>query len=54
MIHILTTGGTIEGWNYIDDTGITSSNIGIRDSLDKANIDLNILLKVFSKKIVAP
>lgn len=31
MLHILTTGGTIEGLDYVDDLGITSSNVGIED-----------------------
>ncbi|MEH6765834.1 MAG: asparaginase domain-containing protein [Aequorivita antarctica] len=50
MIHILTTGGTIEGLDYIDDTGITSSNIGIRDFLDKANIDFEYTIEGVFKK----
>ena len=54
MIHIFTTGGTIEGLDYTDDSGITSSNVGIEDFLNKANIDFEYISKVSSKKTVVP
>ncbi|WP_298350549.1 asparaginase domain-containing protein [uncultured Dokdonia sp.] len=50
MIHILTTGGTIEGLDYIDDSGITSSNVGIEDFLNKANIDFEYTIENVFKK----
>ncbi|MCF4100091.1 MULTISPECIES: asparaginase domain-containing protein [Flavobacteriaceae] len=50
MIHILTTGGTIEGLDYIDDGGITSSNVGIEDFLYKANVDFEYTISSVFKK----
>ena len=50
MIHIFTTGGTIEGLDYIDDSGITSSNVGIEDFLNKANIDFEYTIENVFKK----
>ncbi len=50
MIHILTTGGTIEGLDYIDDSGITSSNVGIKDFLDKANVNFQYNIESIFKK----
>ena len=39
MIHILTTGGTIEGLDYVDGKGVTQSNVTIQGFLEKANVD---------------
>lgn len=50
MIHIFTTGGTIEGLDYIDDVGITSSNVAIKDFLEKANIDFDYTIESVFKK----
>ena len=50
MIHIITTGGTIEGLDYIDDGGTTSSNVGIEDFLDKANINFEYTIEGVFKK----
>lgn len=38
MIHILTTGGTIEGLDYTDDKGITTSNVSIAQFLQTAKV----------------
>ncbi|MBU2995402.1 asparaginase [Cellulophaga baltica] len=50
MIHIITTGGTIEGLDYIDDGGTTSSNVGIKDFLDKANVNFQYNIESVFKK----
>ena len=50
MIHIFTTGGTIEGLDYIDDSGIMSSDVGIEDFLDKANINFEYTIEGVFKK----
>ncbi|WP_026914593.1 asparaginase domain-containing protein [Christiangramia portivictoriae] len=50
MIQIFTTGGTIEGLDYTDDGGITSSDVGIMDFLDKANIDFEYTIEGVFKK----
>ncbi|WP_194850163.1 asparaginase domain-containing protein [Nonlabens antarcticus] len=50
MIHILTTGGTIEGLDYIDDGGITSSNVGFKYFLDKANVNFHYNIEIVFKK----
>ena len=50
MIHILTTGGTIEGLDYEDDKGITISNVAIKDFLEKANIDFDYTIESVFKK----
>ena len=50
MIHILTTGGTIEGLDYEDDRGITKSNITIKDFLESANVDFNYTIESVFKK----
>lgn len=50
MIHILTTGGTIEGLDYVDDKGITQSKITIKDFLEKANVDFDYEIESVLKK----
>ena len=50
MIHILTTGGTIEGLDYVDGQGITQSNISIQGFLDKANIGFDYTIESVFKK----
>lgn len=50
MIHVITTGGTIEGLDYIDGNGITSSNVGIEDFFDKANINFDYTIEGVFKK----
>ncbi|GAA4275706.1 asparaginase domain-containing protein [Aquimarina mytili] len=50
MIHILTTGGTIEGLDYVDGQGITQSNISIQGFLDKANIGFEYTIESVFKK----
>ncbi len=50
MISILTTGCTIEGLDYVDDDGITSTNVGIEDFLNKANIDFEYTIESIFKK----
>lgn len=50
MIHILTTGGTIEGLDYVDNEGITNSDITIKGFLDKANIDFEYTIESVLKK----
>ncbi|RTE54234.1 asparaginase [Arenibacter aquaticus] len=50
MIHILTTGGTIEGLDYVDGQGIAQSNISIQGFLDKANIGFDYTIESVFKK----
>lgn len=50
MIHILTTGGTIEGLDYVDGKGISQSNISIQGFLDKANIGFDYTIESVFKK----
>ena len=50
MIHILTTGGTIEGLDYVDDKGISQSNVNIKDFLNAANIGLEYVIESVFKK----
>ena len=50
MIHILTTGGTIEGLDYEDGSGITKSNVTIKDFLESANVDFNYTIESVFKK----
>lgn len=50
MIKILTTGGTIEGLDYIDDKGIQKTNTTIGDFLDKTNVDFEYEIEsIFTK-----
>ena len=50
MIHILTTGVTIEGLDYVDGQGVTQSNITIQGFLEKANIDFDYTIESVFKK----
>tara|TARA_B100001179_G_scaffold231003_1_gene219871 strand:+ start:3116 stop:3601 length:486 start_codon:yes stop_codon:yes gene_type:complete len=50
LIHILTTGGTIEGLDYVDGQGVTQSNITIQGFLEKANIDFDYTIESVFKK----
>jgi L-asparaginase len=50
MIHILTTGGTIEGLDYVNDNGITISNVVINDFLENGNVDFKYTIESVFKK----
>ncbi|QIE59307.1 asparaginase [Rasiella rasia] len=50
MIHIFTTGGTIEGLDYVDDNGITKSNVTIEDFFKGANVDFKYTIEGVFKK----
>jgi len=50
MIHIITTGGTIEGIDYVDDNGITKSNVTIADFLESSNVDFKYTIESVFKK----
>lgn len=50
MIHIITTGGTIEGLDYVDDKGIKKSNVTIIDFLESANIEFKYTIESVFKK----
>lgn len=50
MIQIFTTGGTIEGLDYVNDKGVTETKITIKDFLDSANIDLDYNIESVFKK----
>lgn len=50
MIKILTTGGTIEGLDYIDDKGIKDSNVSIEGFLKSANVDFDFTIEGVFKK----
>jgi len=50
MIHILTTGGTIEGLDYVNDDGIKHSKVTIKDFLNNANIDFEYIIESVFKK----
>ena len=50
MIAILTTGGTIEGLDYIDGKVKTNSNISIKDFLTAANVDFEYTIESVFKK----
>jgi len=50
MIQIFTTGGTIEGLDYVNENGITESNISIKDFLNSANIDFKYTIESVLKK----
>lgn len=50
MIYILTTGGTIEGLDYVDEIGITKSDIAIKDFLKNANVDFEYTIERVFKK----
>ena len=50
MIHIFTTGGTIEGLDYIDDKGLTESSVTIKEFLINANVDFEYTIENVFKK----
>ena len=50
MIKIFTTGGTIEGLDYIDDKGIKDSNVSIEGFLKSANVDFDFTIESVFKK----
>lgn len=50
MIQILTTGGTIEGLDYIDDKGLTESSVTIKEFLINANVDFEYTIENVFKK----
>lgn len=50
MIQILTTGGTIEGLDYIDDKGLTESDVTIKEFLVNANVDFEYTIENVFKK----
>ena len=50
MIKIFTTGGTIEGLDYIDDKGIKDSNVSIEGFLKSANVDFDFTIEGVFKK----
>jgi L-asparaginase len=50
MIQILTTGGTIEGLDYIDDKGLTESSVTIKEFLVNANVDFEYTIESVFKK----
>ena len=50
MITILTTGGTIEGLDYVGDKGINKTNVSIADFLKRANVDLEYTIESVCKK----
>ncbi|OUR98414.1 asparaginase [Flavobacteriales bacterium 33_180_T64] len=50
MIEILTTGGTIEGLDYVNENDITESNVLIKDFLNGANVDFEYTIESVFKK----
>ncbi|ADF52119.1 MULTISPECIES: asparaginase domain-containing protein [Flavobacteriaceae] len=50
MIQIFTTGGTIEGLDYVDGKGITQSSVTIETFLEKANVDFEYAVESVFKK----
>lgn len=50
MITILTTGGTIEGLDYVGDKGINKTNVSIADFLKRANVDLEYTIESVCKQ----
>lgn len=50
MLHILTTGGTIEGLDYIDDKVIKDSNVSIEGFLKSFNVDFDFTIESVFKK----
>lgn len=50
MIQIFTTGGTIEGIDYVNGIGIADSNITIKDFLTNANIGFDYTIENVFKK----
>lgn len=50
MIHILTTGGTIEGLDYENNNGITTSNVSLQDFLNNAKVSFEYSIESVFKK----
>lgn len=50
MIKIFTTGGTIEGLDYIENNGTSTSNVFIKDFLENANVDFEYSIESVFKK----
>ncbi|MFB9053562.1 asparaginase domain-containing protein [Formosa undariae] len=50
MITILTTGGTIEGLDYVGDKAINKTNVSIADFLESANVDFEYTIESVFKK----
>lgn len=50
MIAILTTGGTIEGLDYVGDKGIKKTNVSIADFLKRANVNFEYTIQSVFKK----
>ncbi|WP_417364016.1 asparaginase domain-containing protein [Galbibacter sp.] len=50
MITILTTGGTIEGLDYIGDKAIKKTNVSITDFLNSANVKFEYTIESVCKK----
>lgn len=50
MITILTTGGTIEGLDYVSDKAINKTNVSIADFLESANVDFEHTIESVFKK----
>jgi len=50
MITILTTGGTIEGLDYVGDKGIKKTNVSISDFLKSANVNFEYTIQSVFKK----
>ena len=50
MITILTTGGTIEGLDYVGDKGIKKTNVSISDFLKNANVNFEYTIQSVFKK----
>ena len=50
MITILTTGGTIEGLDYVGDKGIKKTNVSISDFLKSADVNFEYTIQSVFKK----
>ncbi len=50
MVQIFTTGGTIEGLDYLNNQGITESDVAIKAFLDNANIGFKYSIESVFKK----
>lgn len=50
MIKILTTGGTIEGIDSVDEDGIKTSNLTIEDLLSNASVDFDYSIESIFRK----
>jgi L-asparaginase len=50
MLKILTTGGTIEGLDYVGDKSIKKTSVSVVDFLENANIDFEYTIESVFKK----